>query len=228
MDLATLLVVNALTFLVLLLWLKRKVDRELSADRALEKVRKEVGDLITELNATTERNITLIEDRVKRLNELFEQTDRKIGLLRKESEKHDVSTAVYNDLIERRRDSARRNASETGGEERDLAGSRGPLGVGSSDSSGASAEYGVAADSNAGKGAGQSGDSAGSGETTDRSRGTGLRNRVRDLHRAGFAAESIAHKVGSTIGEVELIIGLEGGNYANTEQEHSNDGKQES
>lgn len=239
MDLATLLVVNALTFLVLLLWVKRKVDRELSADRALEQVRKEIGDLITELNATTERNITLIEDRVKRLNTLLEQTDRKIGVLKKESEKHDVGTAVYNDLIERRRKAARHDSTEVGSR-------KGNEDIESPAQSPTSESKYSTAEAGAGVASGGQGDPAstrtgadsgvGDGARQSESRGSGLRNRVRDLHRAGFAAESIAHKLGSTLGEVELIIGLEGGDYVqdhmqehvHTEYEKPDDGKQQS
>ncbi len=225
MDLVTLLIVQAIAFLILLVWLKRRVDRELSADRALEQVRKEVGDLITELNATTERNITLIEDRVQRLNRILETTDRKIGVLKKEAEKHEFGSAMYTDLLNQRR----RQVRESGDAvpvERNV-----PPFVGSSRSSekrvntysgDSVSAAGSEDDSEVLRGAGQSEGSSeertGSGDARRDShrqppvsRGEGLRNQVRDLHRAGLDAVAIARRLGSTLGEVELIIGLEAG-----------------
>lgn len=197
MELATLLVVNALAFLALLLWLRRKVDRELDAERAIDRVRREVADLITELNGTTERNITLLEDRVKRLTDLLQKTDKKIAILERESEKHDIGVGVYSDLMERRRRTARESASGQGTDGGYETAAQGEKSVGE----------GGGSDSGGGPGADLS-----SG-TPDSQAGTGrsLRNRVRDLHRAGMAAEAIARKVGSSLGEVELIIGLENG-----------------
>ncbi len=187
MELATLLVVNALLFLVLLLWLRRKVDRELNAERAIERVRREVADLITELNGTTERNITLIEDRVKRISDLLQKTDKRIAMLQRESEKHDIGVGVYTDLMERRRRAARESAGAGGSEEGSGVSESAPRQMPAYD------------------------DSTGSGGDPESREGSGrsLRNRVRDLHRAGMSAEAIARKVGSSLGEVELIIGLE-------------------
>ncbi len=197
MELATLLVVNALVFLVLLVWLRRKVDRELDAERAIERVRREVADLITELNGTTERNITLIEDRVKRISDLLQKTDKRIAMLQRESEKHDIGLGVYTDLMERRRRTARESASARESDE--------------DPESSEKAGHTPGQDSSTG-----SGDDRDTRQSPGDSRvqggaGRSLRNRVRDLHRAGMAAEAIARKVGSSLGEVELIIGLETG-----------------
>lgn len=209
MDLATLLVLNAIAFLLLLLWLRRRVDRELSAERALERIRHEVGDLLKDLNATTERNITLIEDRVTKLRTLVEQADRKIGVLRKESEKHDVGRSVYNDLLERRRQAARAEHEGYGLTPTDNSSE--------ADTSIGSPEYNAPArddrqESRSSRTESGTGSRSEKEEASqERVSGRSLRNRVRDLHHAGFAAGTIAKKVGSTIGEVELIIGLEGG-----------------
>ena len=231
MDLVTLLIVQAIAFLFLLVWLKRRVDRELSADRALEQVRKEIGDLITELNATTERNITLIEDRVQRLNRILETTDRKIGVLKKEAEKHEVGTAMYTDLLDQRRRQARASGDAVPVDP------DGPPFVDSSHNQGDSGKSNsrsrISGDTaSVGQGAPRRDDISDNAESrvasdtetphgsNDRplSRGEGLRNQVRDLHRAGLGAEAIAKRLGSTVGEVELIIGLEARN-----REHPSD-----
>ncbi len=213
MELATLLVVNALVFLVLLVWLRRKVDRELNAERAIERVRREVADLITELNGTTERNITLIEDRVKRISDLLQKTDKKIAMLQRESEKHDIGLGVYTDLMERRRRTARESASARGSDE----------GSGSSEMSEQTPVHDASTGSADDQDIDQSpGDSRGQGSS-----GRSLRNRVRDLHRAGMAAEAIARKVGSSLGEVELIIGLETGGDSGAEEDEDGRSVQE-
>ena len=78
--------------------LKRKIDKIANTDSQLEEVREEVARVIIELNQTTERNIALIEDRISRLVELLSTADKKIGLLKRESEKHEVSQRVYSEL----------------------------------------------------------------------------------------------------------------------------------
>ena len=225
MDLITLLIVQAIAFLLLLVWLKRRVDRELSADRALERIRKEIGDLITELNATTERNITLIEDRVQRLNKILETTDRKIGVLKKEAEKHEMGTTMYTDLLNQRRRQIRESSDAVPVEQKappfvDRIQDRKSNARAASEST---ASEDTARRSEKHPDTGDSAGSGGSGRTSGGevahgakeravSRGEGLRNQVRDLHRAGLDAETIAKRLGSTVGEVELIIGLEAGN----------------
>ncbi len=227
MDLVTLLLVQGIAFLILLVWLKRRVDRELSADRALERIRKEIGDLITELNATTERNITLIEDRVQRLNKILESTDRKVGILKKEAEKHEVGAAMYTDIMKQHRRQVRESSNAVPIQP-DFA----PFRSSEQDSSYGSSkvsEPNRGIDANRDDGENHS-SAAGSGDSAGRSwgnpktvnpearnheggrpvsRGQGLRNQVRDLHRAGLGADDIAKRLGSTVGEVELIIGLE-------------------
>lgn len=225
MDLVTLLVVQAIAFLLLLVWLKRRVDRELSADRALEEIRKEIGDLITDLNGTTERNITLIEDRVQRLNKVLETTDRKIGILQKEAEKHEVGTGMYTDLLNQHRRKIRESSDAVPVENKPPP-FVDPMQSGKTIAHESSAFRASDANSNKNEKPSQESDRYGNAPpsvSTGRevahglrerpgSRGEGLRNQVRDLHRAGLGAETIAKRLGSTVGEVELIIGLEAGN----------------
>jgi hypothetical protein len=62
-----------------------------------------VDRIIVELNSTTDRNITLLEDKVQRLEALLEQADKKIGILRREIEKHELTSKVYSDLAHSRK-----------------------------------------------------------------------------------------------------------------------------
>jgi|GEM_PF-6842978 len=82
--------------------LRDRVRRAASSDAHIAEIRDEVSRLLVELNRTTDRNIALIEDRIASLNELLSSADKKVGLLRRETEKHDVGTQIYSRLAEGR------------------------------------------------------------------------------------------------------------------------------
>jgi hypothetical protein len=67
-------------------------------------VREEVNRILVELNQTTHRNVTLLEDRISSLTELLGKADRKIALVRRESEKQDLAGRLYSELAGRQRD----------------------------------------------------------------------------------------------------------------------------
>src|SRR5208337_3224345 len=88
--------------LLIYVLLRDRVRRAASSDAHIAEIRDEVSRLLVELNRTTDRNIALIEDRIASLNELLSSADKKIGLLRRETEKHDVGTQIYSRLAEGR------------------------------------------------------------------------------------------------------------------------------
>ena len=88
--------------LLIYVLLRDRVRRAASSDAHIAEIRDEVSRLLVELNRTTDRNIALIEDRITSLNELLSSADKKIGLLRRETEKHDVGTQIYSRLAEGR------------------------------------------------------------------------------------------------------------------------------
>lgn len=89
-------------YLTVYLLLKRKLARALSAAAILGEVREEVNRILVELNQTTNRNITLIEDRIRSLNELLGKADKRIALLAREAEKQDLAARLYSELSSRR------------------------------------------------------------------------------------------------------------------------------
>lgn len=89
-------------YLVVYLLLKRRLARALNAARLLGEVREEVNHILVELNQTTNRNITLIEDRISRLNEALGRADKKIVLLEREVEKQELAARLYSELASRR------------------------------------------------------------------------------------------------------------------------------
>ena len=88
--------------LVIYAVLRERVRQGTSAAAQSRELRDEVSRLVVELNQTTDRNIALVEDGIARLNEVLARADKKIGLLRRESEKHDVGVQVYSRLAEGR------------------------------------------------------------------------------------------------------------------------------
>jgi hypothetical protein len=89
-------------FFIVYFILKQKLSKSLDPQAVLEAIREEVDRIIVELNSTTDRNITLLEDKVQSLTTLIEQADKKIGILRREIEKHELAGKVYSELAEKR------------------------------------------------------------------------------------------------------------------------------
>ena len=79
------------------LW-RRRIRRDLETDAIIGKLRREVGEMVTELNGTTERNIAILEDRISALNKLVDRAGKTTAVLRRESEKHDLASQVYTSL----------------------------------------------------------------------------------------------------------------------------------
>lgn len=203
---------------VVYLLLARRIDRRLEPGRVVENIRSEINGIIVELNQTTDRNIGLIEDRVNRLNGVLEQADRRLSVLKREVESRSSSTQRYNDILEKARTPG--TAPAPGASSQSVrpvsdgrSGDEGPGGDvpgGSRDASGGPAADvpGANADGGAGVDAGAGVNSvAGNGDLPGASRAE-RRRRIVDLHRKGIASNIIANRVGSTVGEVELIISL--------------------
>ncbi len=209
-DIGGLLLVYAL--------LRDRVRRATSAAAQIAELRDEVSRLVVELNQTTERNIGLMEDRIGSLNELLAAADRKIGLLHREMEKHDVGAQVYSRLTGGRGSAGGAQGSGSAAQGSGTAAQGGqraqpvprgvrqpvagkgtpvpPLSVELSDRASPSAAA-----------RGSSGDDANAGEGPETR--ADLHQRVVMLSQSGFSAALIAGRVGIPLGEVELIIALE-------------------
>ena len=85
-------------FVILYLILKRKINKSINPRALIDEIRVEVDRIILQLNNTTERNISLIEDKIKELSDLMEKADKKIVLLKRESEKYSISKDYSNIL----------------------------------------------------------------------------------------------------------------------------------
>jgi hypothetical protein len=185
--------------LVIYAVLRERVRRGTAAAAQSQELRDEVSRLVVELNQTTDRNIALVEDGIARLNEVLARADKKIGLLRRESEKHDMGMQVYSRLAEGR------SAVGQGGTAAKGAGSAAAKGAGGAAANGA----GSAAANGAGGAEGEP-FSAGPGQARAApAEFVDAHEQVLRLARGGFAPSLIAARVGIPLGEVELIISLE-------------------
>jgi hypothetical protein len=81
------------------LYFRRYIDRRIEAERLLDNLRNDagriVGDLIQDMNRITDRNITLIEDKLGDLQRILDAADRRIGLMKKEVKKEEAADRVY-------------------------------------------------------------------------------------------------------------------------------------
>ena len=92
-------------YFIIYLILKAKLNKSVDPKAILESIREEGDRIIVELNSTTDRNISLLEDKVQSLSTLLEQADRKISVLRREIEKHELSGKIYSELAAKRESS---------------------------------------------------------------------------------------------------------------------------
>lgn len=97
-TIAILVALDLLGLGVVWLYVRSRLRKALELDSLLLNIRKEVGILTTELNQTTDRNISLVEDRMEALRSLLDEADRRMGVIRKEVETRAVERDVYSRL----------------------------------------------------------------------------------------------------------------------------------
>lgn len=98
MTLLATLAFNAVILAIIYLVLNRKVEKNITPEAFLEKVRSEIQSVIVELNETTDRNITLLEERVRSLQTVIKRADKQLTMLQREVEKHKESSETYTHL----------------------------------------------------------------------------------------------------------------------------------
>jgi hypothetical protein len=97
LSVAVTIVLIVIAYLVL----NRNINARTSQQAALDDIKREVGAIITELNATTERNIELIEDRIANLERLIAQADKRLGALRRDLPHPQREPRTYEHLARR-------------------------------------------------------------------------------------------------------------------------------
>jgi len=201
-----LLALNLVALTIMFFYIKGKVRKTLEFDGLVDKLRAEVGELVRDLNQTTDRNITLFEDAIQALKEASTEADRKAVVLKRETERRSTESAVYDRLGHMRR------GSITGA---DAGGKRMPLQAFESlpVQESASPELQVqTTDSPAGVSAEKYSQTAipfVSFSSSPIRPKQPVKDEVLGLNRRGISSDFIAAKLGITVAEVELIISLE-------------------
>ncbi|RKX91406.1 MAG: hypothetical protein DRP59_07845 [Spirochaetes bacterium] len=90
--------INAIVVLVIYLNLKRQLRKSTDAASILDEIREDVEGLIVEINQITDRNVSIIEDKIKQLNQLLQGADKRITLLKREGDNNPIEMPRYNDL----------------------------------------------------------------------------------------------------------------------------------
>jgi hypothetical protein len=97
-ELIILIIVNILLVFLAFFYFRRKFLNLIKNESLLSQVREEIQGLIVELNQTTERNLSLTEERIRRLTDLLEKADKTIVLLDRETKKTERVERTYTDL----------------------------------------------------------------------------------------------------------------------------------
>ncbi len=234
---------------LVLIWfiLRARIAKALEIDGLLAEARKEARLLTIEINETTDRNITLVEDRLTALRELLAEADRRIGVVRRETGRRQAETDVYSRLGRRPPVRAELFPGEGGrfGEGPDFAASVEPdasppspeptvvplaFGEGRAPTRDGQDLYEGEEESHPGRDAATAASRAEAvplplaprlPEIVTASASVippkSLRERALELHRSGFSPDIIAARLGATVSEIELLVSLEEGRAGRAE-----------
>jgi hypothetical protein len=80
------------------LFLRRYIEKKTSARELLADYRTETYRLIAEIDAAADRDSLLVEERIKTLKKLLDDTDRRIGVYMRELQRSRAGEALYTSL----------------------------------------------------------------------------------------------------------------------------------
>ncbi|MBN1242566.1 MAG: hypothetical protein JXA15_07665 [Spirochaetales bacterium] len=110
-TLAVVLALNVTGLLAVFLYVRARLARVLDAEGLLADLRREVSALVSELNAEADRDVTLIEDRSEALRRLLDDAERRMGAMRREAATRNGERAVLDRLDAARAEAATRAAA---------------------------------------------------------------------------------------------------------------------
>jgi hypothetical protein len=120
------LLLTCFTFVFFLNYLKRRTGRDRILAELLGDLREGAAEIEREINAVTDRDVTLVEDRVKTLRALLEDTDRRIAVYVRELERRQDQEETFAVLDKETPVIAARNAVKSPGTYSEL-GNRRPV-----------------------------------------------------------------------------------------------------
>ncbi len=96
----TFIIISTILFVIiifLLIVIFRRINK-LQESKVLGELESEVNDLVLELNQTADRNINILEEKIKTLVKILNNADKRIKILGMESGKSKSETVTYNQL----------------------------------------------------------------------------------------------------------------------------------
>ncbi|MBI9105156.1 MAG: hypothetical protein JEZ04_00335 [Spirochaetales bacterium] len=90
----TVLLVNILILSIIYIILRRRIDRLTDNGRVTDELARELDTILAEINQATDRNILIIEDKIKELDLIIAKTEQRISLLRKDELKRPEPTEL--------------------------------------------------------------------------------------------------------------------------------------
>jgi len=182
MTLGIILLLNGLAWVLFILVFRFVHKRTVRPKKLLMEIESELDSLLVEMNGTTDRNIRLIEESIRRLKDEVAAADKRIRILQGEIQKRTESSRtdylhlarhkplnieVIEEKVKKKEDSPSLPEKVRDNNDRSKTGTSGE-------------------------------------KTSD----TGIKKEILELNRKGIDAKIIAGKVGRPLGEVELIISL--------------------
>lgn len=107
------IVVQAFVSLLLIIWARSRVRLFLDSGEEIEKIRREISALVVELDASAERNVSVIEDRLASLKDVLADADKKIALLSQDRTRRLPENMTYNRLGQSSENNNRETASKS-------------------------------------------------------------------------------------------------------------------
>ncbi len=92
------LAAQTIVSVILVAWVRRRVSQVLGAGDEIERIRREIGSLIVELDSSADRNVTILEDRLGSLRGLIVEADKRAAVLVHEHPRRQAEGAVYDRL----------------------------------------------------------------------------------------------------------------------------------
>jgi hypothetical protein len=91
-------VLQILVSVFLILWTRASVRRFLGSDDEIDRIRREIGALIIELDSSADRNVTVLEDRLAAMKDLLAEADKRISVLGQDRSRRFPDDMVYDRL----------------------------------------------------------------------------------------------------------------------------------
>ena len=110
-QLTVILILFALQ-IITFLYFRMMIRKELSRENRIESVRREIEQLIIELDRTADRNVEIVEDRIRTLKASIIKGEKIIHLIESEWDKRDRPNPLYTDLKPLQREEPRLPSNE--------------------------------------------------------------------------------------------------------------------